>query len=190
MARILTSALLASLLLINASAASAQAQDAPPPSPPTAIAPPDSQAVLVYNGWYLPPYQAGGPAADTAGALVFLFRHRRYAGFLYAVPFGLGMSLALPIASTDQYGRQHVASEAISPPLGSLIVAGTVVGFILHASKFNKKHLVAVDKAYAAGQPIPRKYSSQLSASHFAEAALLRKSIHQQMVRDQLRLAR
>jgi hypothetical protein len=97
-----------------------------------------------------------------------------------------GMMLALPISSTNRYGQTTTADKAISPPVGGLVLAGTVVGFIAHASKFNKAHLVAVDKAYAAGQPIPRKYRSQLNASHFAEAAYLREALRQQMEREQL----
>ena len=150
------------------------------------IAATDTGAVLLFNGWYLPSYRAGTPAADTTGALLSLFRKRRYAGLLFTVPFIVGMSLALPLASRDQYGHQQVASEAISPPLGSAVLVGTLVGFIVHATKFNKDHLVAVNKAYAAGRPIPRKYRSQLNATHFAEAAYLREALAQQKTREQV----
>lgn len=152
----------------------------------TAPAPADSGAVLLFNGWYLPRYAPKATEADTTGALLSLFRKRRYAGLLYTLPFIAGMTLALPISSTDRNGQTTVADEAISPPLGVAVLAGTVVGFITHASKFNKAHLVAVDKAYAAGQPIPAKYRSQLNASHFQEAAYLREALRQQMEREQL----
>ena len=171
------------LLLMSSSAAMAQTPAAPVPRPN--VLPADTGAVLLFNGWYLPAYRANTSAADTTGALLSLCRKRRYAGFLFAVPFILGASLALPIASTDANGTRTVASEAISPPLGSAILLGTVVGFIAHATKFNKAHLVAVDGAYAAGRPIPRKYRSQLNASHFAEAAYLREAIAQQKAREQ-----
>ena len=158
------------------------------PALPAAIPPPaaDSGAVLLFNGWYLPGYQPGAPAADTTGALLSLFRKRRYAGFLFAAPLIVGLSLALPLSSRDQYGQQQVASEAISPPVGSAILLGTVVGFIMHATRFNKSHLLAVDKAYATGQHVPRKYRSQLNATHFAEAAYLREAIAQQRARERL----
>ena len=176
------------LFLLSNSTAVAQtpAVTGPPAmaTPRPNVLPADSGAVLLFNGWYLPAYRAGSSAADTTGALLSLFRTRRYAGFLFAVPFILGASLALPIASTDANGTRTVASEAISPPLGSAILLGTVVGFIAHATKFNKAHLVAVDGAYAAGRPIPRKYRSQLNASHFAEAAYLREAIAQQKARE------
>jgi hypothetical protein len=182
--------LLLPLLMLGSLALRAQTVPPPPaagvaaPAPhPTAVA--DSGAVLLFNGWYLPSYRPGAAAADTTGALLSLFRKRRYAGWLYTVPFIVGMSLALPLATRDQYGQQHVASEAISPPVGSAILVGTLVGFIAHATKFNKGHLEAVDRAYAAGQPIPRKYRSQLNASHFAEAAYLREAIAQQKAREQ-----
>ena len=155
------------------------------PAPRPAVVSADTGAVLLFNGWYLPAYRAGTPAADTTGALLSLFRKRRYAGFLFTVPFILGASLALPVASTDASGNRTVASEAISPPLGSAILLGTVVGFIAHATKFNKAHLVAVDGAYAAGRPIPSRYRSQLNATHFAEAAYLREAIAQQKAREQ-----
>ena len=149
------------LFLLNSSTAVAQtpAVTGPPAmaTPRPNVLPTDTGAVLLFNGWYLPTYRAGSSAADTTGALLSLFRKRRYAGFLFAVPFILGASLALPIASTAANGTRTVASEAISPPLGSAILLGTVVGFIAHATKFNKAHLVAVDGAYAAGRPIPRK---------------------------------
>ena len=176
------------LFLLSSSAAVAQtpAVTGPPAmaTPRPNVLPADTGAVLLFNGWYLPAYRAGSPAADTTGALLSLFRKRRYAGFLFAVPFLLGATLALPIASTAANGTRTVASEAISPPLGSAILLGTVVGFIAHATKFNKAHLVAVDGAYAAGRPIPRKYRSQLNASHFAEAAYLREAIAQQKARE------
>ena len=176
------------LFLLSSSTAIAQtpAVTGPPatPAPRPNVPPADTGAVLLFNGWYLPAYRAGSPAADTTGALLSLFRKRRYAGFLFAVPFILGVTLALPIASTDANGTRTVASEAISPPLGSAILLGTVVGFIAHATKFNKAHLVAVDGTYAAGRPIPRKYRSQLNASHFAEAAYLREAIAQQKARE------
>ena len=156
---------------------------APAPLPrPEVVA--DSGAVLLFNGWYLPAYQPNGAAADTTGALLSLFRKRRYAGWVFAVPFIVGMSVALPLASTDRYGQRQVAAEAISPPIGSAILVGTLVGFIAHAAKFNKSHLLAVDQAYAAGRPIPYKYRSQLNASHFAEAAYLREAIAQQKARE------
>jgi hypothetical protein len=56
----------------------------------------------------------------------------------------------------------------------------------MHASKFNKSHLVAVDKAYAAGRPVPAKYRSQLNANHFAEAAYLREALAQQKARERM----
>jgi hypothetical protein len=159
---------------------------APVATAPAAAAPADSGAVLLFNGWYLPRYAPKATEADTTGALLSLFRKRRYAGWLYTLPFIAGMTLALPISSTDRNGQTTVADEAISPPLGVAVLAGTVVGFITHASKFNKAHLEAVDKAYAAGQPIPAKYRSQLNASHFQEATYLREALRQQMEREQL----
>ncbi|QJX47326.1 hypothetical protein HMJ29_10400 [Hymenobacter taeanensis] len=162
----------------------AQTSAAPVQSP---VASPDSGAVLLYNGWYLPRFQPKGTEADTTGALLSMFRRRRAAGWLYTVPFIVGMSLALPISSTDSYGQTTVAEEAISPPLGTAILGGTVVGFIMHATMLNKAHLRAVDLAYAAGTPIPAKYRRRLNANHFAEAAYLREALRQQMEREHLR---
>lgn len=179
--RLYSSGLLLLLLLLSSPALRAQTA---PAQPPSITAPVDAGAVLLFNGWYLPSYRADTPAADTTGALLSLFRKRRYAGLLFTVPFILGISLALPISSADANGNRTVASEAISPPLGSAILLGTVVGFIIHATKFNKGHLVALDKAYAAGQPIPHRYRSQLNANHFAEAAYLREAIAQQQARE------
>ena len=183
------------LLLLTSLAASAQQVPAgiPAPSAPVAVLPPvaaaDSGAVRLFNGWYLPRYTTQATGADTTGALLSLFRKRRYAGWLYALPFMAGMTLALPISSTDRYGQSQVADEAISPPLGVALLAGTVVGFITHASKFNKAHLEAVAKAYAAGRPVPARYRSQLNADHFQEAAYLREALRQQMEREQLQRA-
>lgn len=162
------------------------AQTAPPPLPLGAAAA-DSGAVLVFNNWYLPRYQPSATSgADTTGALLSLFRKRRYAGFLYTIPLIAGLSLALPISRTDQYGRQQrVTEEAVSPPLGIAVLTGTLAGFIVHASKFNKRHLLAVDRAYAAGKPIPARYRRLLRERHFAEAALLREALAQQMAREQ-----
>ncbi|NVO31342.1 hypothetical protein [Hymenobacter lapidiphilus] len=123
--------------------------------------------------------------ADFTGALLSLFRKRCYAGWLYTVLLIAGLSLALPLSSTDRYGQTTVADEAISPPLGVAVLAGTVAGFIAHAIKFNKGYLLAVDRAYGAGQPIPGKYRSQLNNSHFAEAAYIREALRQQMEREQ-----
>lgn len=179
------------LPLLWLAATALRAQPAVPPAahPAPAAAPaairPDSGAVLLFNGWYLPSYRPNATAADSTGALLSLFRKRRYAGWLYTVPFIVGMSLALPLATRDQYGRQQVASEAISPPIGSAVLVGTVAGFIAHATKFNKAHLQAVSQAYVAGQPIPRKYRSQLNPTHFAEAAYLREALAQQKAREQ-----
>lgn len=173
------------LLLLSSTALCAQSLTPPPAaSATTAVA--DTSAVLIFNGWYLPAYRPSS-GADTTGALLSLFRKRRYAGWLFTIPFIAGMSLALPISSTNRYGQQQVAEEAISPPLGSAILVATIGGFIAHATKFNKGHLVAVDKAYAADQPIPVKYRRQLNASHFAEAAYLREAIAQQKARERLR---
>jgi hypothetical protein len=177
------------LFLLLATLLSSQplaAQTVPPTPLPLGASPADAGAVLVFNNWYLPRYEASpGGGADTTGALLSLFRKRRYAGFLYAIPFIAGMSLALPLSSTDSRGQQHVASEAISPPIGSVILAATVAGFIVHANKFNKSHLIAIDRAYAAGQPIPARYRRLLNGQHFAEAALLREGLAQQMAREQ-----
>ena len=154
--------------------------------PPLGADPADSGAVLVLNNWYLPRSRASATSgADTTGALLSLFRKRRYAGFLYTIPFIAGMSLTFRLSSTDQNGRQQVADKAISPPLGIAILVGTVAGFIVHANKFNKGHLIAVDRAYASGRPIPARYRSLLRERHFAEAALLREAIAQQQAREQ-----
>ena len=180
--------LLVTMVLCAAFAGHAQtnATSLPETAPsPALVTTPDVGAVLLFNGWYLPRYEPRAGVADTTGALLSLFRKRRYAGWLYAVPFIAGMSLTFPLSSTNRYGQTSVADEAISPPLGIAILAGTVVGFITHATKFNKGHLVAVDKAYAAGQPLPAKYRSQLNASHFAEAAYLRENLRQQMEQQQ-----
>ncbi|RZK20567.1 MAG: hypothetical protein EOO56_12555 [Hymenobacter sp.] len=143
--------------------------------------------MLVFHNWYLPRYRPSATSgADTTGALLSLFRKRRYAGFLYTIPLIAGLSLALPISRTDQYGRQQrVTQEAASPPLGIAVLAGTLVGFIVHANKFNKQHLTTVDRSYAAGQPIPARYRRLLRERHFAEAALLREAIAQQQAREQ-----
>lgn len=174
------------LLLVLATSLGSYAQ-APTTSAPSGSAASDSGAVLIGKNWYLPRYAPKAGEADTTGALLSLFHKRRYAGWIYAVPFMAGMMLALPISSTDRYGQTTTADEAISPPVGGVVLAATVVGFITHATKFNKAHLVAVDKAYASGQPIPRKYRSQLNASHFKEAAFLREALRQQMEREQQR---
>lgn len=176
--------LAAGLFLALALAQPLAAQTSPAPTPRLGAAAADSGAVLVFNNWYLPSYQGSiAGQADTTGALLSLFRKRRYAGFVYSIPLIVGLSLALPIASTDSQGRQHVASEAISPPLGGVVLAATVVGFIVHANRFNKSHLLAIDRAYAAGQPIPARYRRLLTDRHFAEAAVLRESIAQQRAR-------
>jgi len=156
------------------------------PTPPLGAVPADSGAVLVFNNWYLPRYQAiAASGADTTGALLSLFRKRRYAGLLYFIPYMAGMCLALPISTTDSRGQQHKTGEAISPPLGSAVLAATVVGFIVHANRFNKSHLLAIDRGYAAGQPVPARYRRLLHDRHFAEAALLRTGLAQQMAREQ-----
>ncbi|TGE07629.1 hypothetical protein [Hymenobacter fodinae] len=173
--------LLLGLLLLCTTSSFAQAPALP--APPNAA---EAGAVLVFNGWYLPKFEPKGAEADTTGALLSMFRRRRTAGWLYTVPFIVGMSLALPISSTDSYGHTTVAEEAISPPLGTVILGGTVVRFILHASMLNKAHLRAVDVAYAAGTPIPAKYRRRLNAAHFAEAAYIREALRQQMAREQL----
>jgi hypothetical protein len=166
------------------------AQSTAPPVP-LGAAPADAGAVLVFNNWYLPRYQPTAGQADTTGALLSLFRKRRYAGYLYTIPFIVGISLALPISRTDQYGRQQrVTQEAISPPLGTAVLVGTLAAFIVHANKFNKSHLIAVDRAYAAGQPIPARYRRLLSERHFAEATLLREALAQQMAREQAGISR
>lgn len=178
--------LLLSCRLLLGQAAPAVAESAAPPAVPSAVLPADTGAVLLFNDWYLPAYRPGSAAADTTGALLSLFRKRRYAGWLYALPFIAGMSLALPISSTDANGQTTVAAEAISPPAGVGILGATLVGFVLHASAFNKAHLRAVDQAYAAGQPIPARYRRQLNSTHFAEAAFLREALSQQMARERL----
>ncbi|MGI4833590.1 MAG: hypothetical protein ACRYFK_09040 [Janthinobacterium lividum] len=162
-----------------------------PTPPPLGAAPADSGAVLVFNNWYLPRYQPSAHhGADTTGALLSLFRKRRYAGYLYTIPFIVGISLALPLSTTDQYGQQRVTQEAASPPLGIAVLAGTLVGFVVHANRFNKSHLIALDRAYAAGTPLPPRYRNLLSERHFAEAAILREAIRQQRAREQVGAAR
>lgn len=151
---------------------------------PRPTAPVDSGAVLLFNGWYLPSYKPVGAEADTTGALLSLFRKRRYAGYAYTIPFMVGMFLAVPISSTNAYGQTTTADEAIAPPLGIPILVATVVGFIVHATSYNKAHLLTVDQAYAAGQPIPAKYRRRLAPQHFTEAAFLREALFQQMQRE------
>ena len=108
------------LLLLSSSDLHAQAPAALTPAAQSAaksLMAADTGAVLLFNGWYLPSYRPGTPAADTTGALLSLFRKRRYAGLLFTAPFIVSMSVALPIASKDANGSRTVAAEAISPPL-------------------------------------------------------------------------
>ena len=97
-------------LLLVSTALFAQVPAIAPPTPPT---PPtaDTDAVLLFNGWYLPTYQPGKPTADTTGALLSLFRKRRYAGPLFAVPFIVDISLPLLLSSTDRYGLRQVTNK-------------------------------------------------------------------------------
>ncbi|MBO3271467.1 hypothetical protein [Hymenobacter defluvii] len=163
-----------------------QAQSITPAAPlPRHQPPADSGAVLLFNGWYLPRYQPAGAEADTTGALLSMFRRQRRGGFVYTIPFIVGMSLSLPISTTDSYGQQVTAEKAIAPPLGVPILAGTIVGFILHANAYNKKHLLTVDQAYVAGQPIPSKYRRRLKPVHFQEAAQMRLLLREQMEYEQ-----
>ncbi|UOR04165.1 hypothetical protein MUN82_14570 [Hymenobacter aerilatus] len=167
-------------------ASTLQAQSVTSGSPlPRHQSPADSGAVLLFNGWYLPRYQPTGAEADTTGALLSMFRRQRRGGYVYTIPFIVGVSLSLPISTTDSYGQQVTAEKAIAPPLGVPILAGTIVGFILHANTYNKKHLLAVDQAYAAGQPIPAKYRRRLKPVHFEEAAQMRMLLREQMEYDQ-----
>ncbi|RYU80714.1 hypothetical protein, partial [Hymenobacter persicinus] len=110
---------LLAVLLLSGPAALAQA---PAPAATRAVAPADSGAVLLFNGWYLPRYEPRAGEADSTGALLSLFRKRRTAGWLYTLPFIAGLTLALPVSSTDRYGNQQVADEAISPPLGTVVL--------------------------------------------------------------------
>lgn len=151
-------------------------------TPPTVA--PDSGAVLLFNGWYLPIYKPAGAEADTTGALLALFIKQRRAGYAFVIPFFTGMFLAVPL-STNHGGYTQTAEKAISPPLGIPILAATVVGFIIHSTAYNKGHLLAVDQAYAAGKPIPAKYRRRLKQHHFVEAAALREALFQQMRREQ-----
>lgn len=160
------------------------AQTAPAKLATPTIAAPDSGAVLLFNGWYLPRYQPTGAEADTTGALLSLFIKQRRAGYAFVIPFMTGMFLAVPI-STNHGGYTQTAEKAISPPLGIPILAATIAGFIVHATAFNKGHLLAVDRAYAAGEPIPAKYRRRLKPQHFTEAAALREALFQQIRREQ-----
>lgn len=178
-------AFLAAFLLASLAA---QAQTQPSVSAATTkpVFPVDSGAVLLFNNWYLPSYHPKAAEADTTGALLSMFRKKRYAGWVYVLPFMAGTLLALPVEHTDRYGNRSVSDEAVSPPLGVAVLAGTVAGFIVHANMFNKAHLKSVDAAYAAGKPIPAKYRSRLNANHFAEAAYLREALRQQQEREQM----
>ncbi|TGD83259.1 hypothetical protein [Hymenobacter wooponensis] len=164
------------------------AQSAQPATSSAAVS--EAGAVLIANGWYLPRFEPKGTERDTTGALLVLFRQRRAVGWFYTIPFIVGMSLALPVSSTDSYGQTTVAEKAISPPLGTAILGGTVVGFIMHATMLNKAHLRAVDLAYAAGTPVPAKYRRRLNAAHFTEAAYIREALRQQMEWEQLQTQR
>ena len=94
--------------------------------------------------------------------------------------------MALHLSSTDRYGQRQVSAEAISPPLGAAILGATVRGFRQAHHQFNQAHWVAVAQVYAAGQPIPARYRSQLNANHFAETAYLREALAQQKARERV----
>ena len=176
--------LLVGLLLLG-STLRAQTTPAPSLPAPRLLAQADSGAVLVGNGWYLPRY-APGTGADTTAALFAMFHRHRAAGWLFTIPYFAGMVLTLPLSHTDRAGNTVVADKAIAPPLGIPILAGTVVGFIAHANKFNKKHLRAVSQGYMLGQPVPVRYRQLLTPRNFEEAAYVREAMRQQLERDKL----
>ena len=171
--------------LLISSALRAQTTSPSSAASPGFVAQADSGAVLVGNGWYLPRY-APGITADTTGALFSMFYRHRRAGWLFTIPYFVGMVLTLPLSHTDSYGRTTVADKAIAPPLGIPILAGTVVGFIAHANKFNKARLRAVSRAYMLGQPVPVRYRQLLTPRNFEEAAYVREAMRQQYERERL----
>ena len=174
--------LLGALLLLSPTLR-AQTTQAPPA--PQLVARADSGAVLIGNGWYLPRY-APGAGADTTGALFAMFHRHRTAGWLFVIPYSVGMVLTFPLSNTNRAGVTTVADKAIAPPLGIPILAGTVVGFIAHANKFNKKHLRTVSQNYMLGQPVPPRYRQLLTPRNFEEAAYVREAMRQQLEREKL----
>ncbi|MBC7448078.1 MAG: hypothetical protein H7330_08470 [Hymenobacteraceae bacterium] len=154
---------------------------------PAAKPAPDSGAVLIPNGWYLPRYDSTPGVADTTGALLALFRRKRVNGWLFGAPWITGVLLALPIAERDQFGNTVSRSEAIAPGLGFPLMVGAIAGLIVHTSGYRKSRLQLLDRAYATGTLLPARYRHKLKEDDFAEAAILRWMVRLQQERDRRR---
>lgn len=171
-------------LLLNGCSYAAQAQSsaAPAVSPAT----PDS-VPTTFGKWYLPAYQPNPSVADTAGALVSLYSRKRSNTWWWLPVSPLGLSF---LQSGTQYVNgiktKDLPPDSWQYAVGVPLLIGGVTAIVVRLSTYSRTDLAQVVRAYQAGQPIPAKLRRKLRPVYFANAAIMRVTIEQQLQLQQL----
>ena len=178
---------LLALLLGLSATARAQTVTAPISSLPTA---PDS-IPRKFGRWYVPHYQPSPTVADTAGALVALFAAKRRNTWWFLPLSVVGAAMLAPgEKSTNGKRTETTPPEAWQYAVGIPVAGGGVAAIILRLSTYSRERLSLVQHEYELGKPIPATLRHKLKPRHFADAAILRTYIVQQLQLDKLRAQR
>jgi hypothetical protein len=164
----------------------AEAQTVTPPISPIATIP--DSIPKTFGRWYLPHYQQSSTVADTAGALVALFARKRSNTWWYLPIFGLGVALIQPgEKSTNGVRTGSVDPEPWQYAVGIPLMAGGVASIISRLSIYSRDRLRTIQQDYEAGKPIPASLRRKLKPRYFANAAIMRVAIVQQLQMAKLR---
>lgn len=144
-----------------------------------------------FGRWYLPAYQPTIGIADTAGALVSLFATKRQNTWWYLPVAVLGVALIVPGERTVNGVRTNsIPPDTWQYATGIPIMMGGVGTVIARLSTFSRARLSLIQHDYERGKPIPASIRRKLKPKYFAQAAIMRTSIIQQLQMEKFRAER
>ena len=162
------------------------AQSAPAPIAPQSTVP--DSIPTTFGKWYLPAYETSTTVADTTGALVCLFATKRNNTWWWLPIAPVGLAFIQPgERSVNGIKTGEIPPDSWQYVVGIPLIAGGLGGMVFRLSTYSREALRQVQLDYQAGKPIPAKWRRKLKPLHFANAAIMRVTIMQQLQMMKLR---
>lgn len=167
-------------------ASSLRAQTAPAPIAPQSTVP--DSIPTTFGKWYLPAYETSATVADTTGAMVCLFATKRNNTWWWLPIAPLGLAMIQPgERSVNGIKTGEIAPDTWQYAIGIPLIVGGLGGMVFRLGTYSREALRQVQLDYQAGKPIPAKWRRKLKPVHFANAAIMRVTITQQLQMMKLR---
>lgn len=148
-----------------------------------------------FGKWYLSHYEPSATVADTTGALVCLFAKKRSNTWWWLPAAPLGLAFVQPgEEAVNGIKTRDIPPDSWQYAVGIPLMIGGISGIVVRLSTYSRDNLQQIQRNYESGKPIPAKWRRKLKPVYFANAAIMRVTIMQQLqmmkLKEQQRAAR